>query len=176
MKAFSKSVGLVIISLLLSASLSAQIRDKDVFINRLFESIKTTDEKAFNKLFPDLKGFIRLMKEMKEKNPGMDDFDTKELELLTEEQYQVLGTDETFLGLLEQGEKKGIKWSEVTMESWKVDTVSKKSGDLPATLMLTGTINIKFGQKKYHFSFDDIIWADEDKCWYGVSLGELEED
>jgi hypothetical protein len=158
--------------LLFAFRAEAQIKDKDTLVQRIYRSVKNTDEQAFVQLFPDYRQIRAILDNMLEK---VKDSTARAMMAqgflqLNEDLYKDKMLHEitaSFQKLIRQGTDKGITWSELAFTGSNVEEeILEDFG----SKQLKGVIHLKDAKQEYDLHFSETIWSEPEKAWFGAIL------
>lgn len=163
-------------------------------IHRLFNSIKSKDEKAFVTLYPNTQQMNKLVRGMMEtmfkseemqKMMAMDEkAKNMNIDSLIEVQMAQMNKPETqaemqksygenFRSIIEKGEKKGVNWSQAQLVSFTVDTTSDTGGEEMRMFAgsgikaMKGVIDFKSGGTDYQMNYEKVLYLPSEQGWFG---------
>lgn len=159
---------LAITLLMITITGYSQTKSKEEMVKKIFTVIKNKDEAGFVKLFPDaatMKAFI--IKLSNGDTSGMQYLDNMHDSTLQEE------FRDDFQSALRKAERNGVDLSDAVFVSYIADS-AKNDGEMFSPVTLSGTIFFNSRNKEYFLDFNEVIWFD-DKGWYGVEIGKINE-
>jgi hypothetical protein len=150
----------------------SQVKDTEVMVKKIFETLKNKDEQGFVQLFPDVAAMKLFMQSFTKDTAKADAMMKAYFDEMTDSSFQREFRD-IFKKSIGKGENKGIDWSKAEFVSFTADTAVVKEGQLK-TISLRGNVYFRAGSRDYFMKYNDIIWF-ENKGWYGVSIRNIDE-
>ncbi len=172
---------LVLVSFFFICHAQTGIKDKDVFVRRIFAAVQENDTAAFLKLFPDKEGmkrllteYIRSIKDTIEKaqtKTFFAEFDTMSDATFNKEirEKMLMGNTDVQLN----AKSLNIDLSKAIFTNWE-EKMREEDKESPIK-SFSGYIYFQSNSKDYTLSFKEIIWSETDQCYYGVSLKTITE-
>jgi hypothetical protein len=170
----------IIATLFLFSNVNAQVSNADSMVHKIFRTIKAQDEKSFLALFPNYNQMKVLMKsvlmqdQLDEDKESADSSVNLFVESITEEVYRNEMQKEfleTYKKLSEQGNEIGLNFKNLQLTNY---TIVKNPAPDSKVNTMNGILFIKDGSKDYHIPFNQVIWDDKEKGWFGVSFKDLQ--
>jgi hypothetical protein len=166
----------VFLLVLFFTSFSIHAQELDNHMKKVVRSLKQKDEKAYLQLFPTYEQMVDFLKQVLEQTSDASDI-TKDslmqvtMKGFTKEKYEndIEGKlAVAFRNFLEEGETKGLNWTDIEFAGYTADTsdIEKVEGMQSAT----GKIFVKFNDKDYTITYSDVIWMNNQQAWFGILL------
>lgn len=152
-----------------------QIKDTDQFIQELFISFQTMDEKRFIDLYPDAIQLKSILLDLMKRQTGGD---TAALQLgkamLNEITDSSLYLDyaKEYRKAMDSAKVAGVNWADAKFMFSQADT--SVAEDINGK-MLRGIIYFTSGQKDYFISFYEVLWPKVMDGWVGASIRNIGE-
>src|SRR5690606_5665958 len=156
-------------------SSQAQIKNTDTFIQELFTSFQTMDEKRFIDLYPDATQLKSILFDLMKRQNGID---TAALQLgkamLNEITDSSLYMDyaKEYRKAMDSAKVAGVNWADAKFMFFQADT--SVAEDIEGK-MLRGMIYFTSGQKDYFISFYEALWPKVMDGWMGASIRNIGE-
>lgn len=153
----------------------AQIKDTDTFIQELFNSFQTMDEKRFIDLYPDAIQLKSILFDLMQRQTGND---TAALQLgknmLNEITDSSLYLDyaKEFRRAMDSAKVAGVNWADAKFMFSQADT--SVAEDIEGK-MLRGMIYFTSNKKDYFISFYEVLWPRVLEGWVGASIRNIGE-
>ena len=165
-----KQLQLFFAFLILGLSASAQEKNLDSMIHKIFHAVNNQDEEAYLKLFPTRLQFMALLK-MESKNkvsPAQDSMIAEMFGLSSDEAYSKSMRNvflESFGKRMEEMDRLGINKGSLSLVdyTYKSFKQAKDSG-------VNGVMFLKASGKDYEMKFKDLFWSPLDSAWMGLVL------
>lgn len=173
-KKITRRFALVLLFVSLSLFSQAQEQEKEGFVKGLAEILKTKNEQAYLRLFPDYPKMLVLMKELMA-GSGQQ-MDSSFARFFTEDAYQkeMMGEmGEKFRKFIQKGEEKGIAWDKTSLVSYTLEMKAEDQDDdaMNTNLkMYTGEMELQAADKSYIVRFKESLWWEADKKFYGAEM------
>ena len=170
-----KKFFLVVLLFFLGKNGHTQIKDTDKFIQELFISFQTMDEKRFIDLFPDAIQLKTILLDLMKRQTGGD---TAALQLgkamLNEITDSSLYLDyaKEYHKAMDSAKVAGVNWADSKFMFSQADT--SVADDIEGK-MLRGMIYFTSGQKDYFISFYEVLWPKVMDGWMGASIRNIGE-
>lgn len=166
---------LLVILVFLTSNGQAQIKDTDKFIQELFTSFQTKDEKRFIDLYPDAIQLKSILFDLMKRQTGGD---TAALQLgkamLNEITDSSLSIDyvKGYHKAMDSAKVAGVDWADAKFMFSQADT--SVAEDIEGK-MLRGMIYFTSNKKDYFISFYEVLWPNVLDGWVGASIRNIGE-
>lgn len=196
---FPKALTLILAFNLSVSCANAQVSSPDTMIHKLFATLKAKDEKAFVALYPTGAQFGRMMRGMmegllnseqmkqmmamdpKSKDLNIDSLINTEVDKMSKPEVfadMQKSFGKKFQDIIEQGEKKGVKWNTAKLVTYTTDTTAAVSQEMEmfkasGIKNMKGVIDFTAGDSAYQMSFDKLIFIPAEGGWFGGEFDEV---
>lgn len=197
----TKCIFLLFTVLIAATTLHAQARSADDMAQKIFTSFQTKDEKAFIALYPNKEQMMGLVKKMmkgvmaelknspetmeelkKESNGNIDSLLSAEFEKKASPEEMVKMQEKytkDFRKWIEEGEKKGVSWSNARITKTEIDTVAENDEAMQKLFgsdqfkSMKGSIHFTSNNIAYQLRFGQVMFLPEENGWFGVKVKQI---
>jgi hypothetical protein len=156
----------------------AQEKDPDVLIQKLWTSVKNSDQDAYLRLFPGYEKTKTLLKSYygNMKDSAAKKMFEKYLSELTEEKFQdemMSRVKEQFSSFQVETRNKSIDLNAMRFDSSAYEILNTDEMTGVEIRTLKGTIYLKNDTTTYELAFSGSLWSESEQGWYGAILDRI---